>query len=248
MTGRLARICRHPIKSHGREDLASVALSAGACLPYDRHWAVAHDAAKLAEGWNPCVNFARCAKAPSLMAIAARFDETSREIRLAHPEAGEIVFRPDDPADLPRFLAWAGPLNPPDRAQPVRIVSAGRGMTDSEFPSVSILSRASLADLSARIGLDFSEDRWRGNLWIEGAEPWTEMGWVGRTIRIGEAELRIEQRITRCKATTVNPETGRVEGDTLSALEKAYGHQEFGVYASVVRGGKVAVGDSWALQ
>ena len=69
--GRLAHICRHPIKGHGREDLASVRLLAGACLPWDRHWAVAHEAATLVAGWNPCVNFARGAKAPALMAITA---------------------------------------------------------------------------------------------------------------------------------------------------------------------------------
>ena len=71
MTGRLAHIYRHPIKGHGREALASVRLSTGACLPFDRHWAVAHEAARLEPGWNPCVNFARGAKAPELMAIAS---------------------------------------------------------------------------------------------------------------------------------------------------------------------------------
>ena len=65
MTQVLAQICRHPIKGHGRETLASVRLLAGACMPWDRHWAVAHDAAKLVAGWNPCVNFARAAKAPA---------------------------------------------------------------------------------------------------------------------------------------------------------------------------------------
>jgi uncharacterized protein len=51
MTGRLAHIVRHPIKSHGREEMGRVTLTAGACLPYDRHWAVAHDAAKLTGAW-----------------------------------------------------------------------------------------------------------------------------------------------------------------------------------------------------
>ena len=248
MTGRLTRICRHPIKGHGREDLASVLLSGGECLPFDRHWAVAHDAARLSAGWNACVNFARGAKAPALMAVTARLDEATRTVVLAHPEAGEITFRPDDPADLPRFLAWVRPLNPADRAQPAQIVSAGRGMTDSDFPSVAVLSGASLADLSARMGMNLSQDRWRGNLWIDGAEPWAEFGWIGQHLQIGGAVLRVEERITRCKATTVNPTTGRPEGDTLAALQAAYGHQDFGVYATVVTGGKVALGDGWSLR
>jgi uncharacterized protein YcbX len=129
----------------------------------------------------------------------------------------------------------------------VQIVKAGRGMTDSEFPSVSILSTASLADLSARMGQDLSPHRWRGNLWLDGAAPWAEFDWIGREIRIGGAVLRIEERITRCNATKVNPETGKPDADTLAALEAAFGHQDFGVYATVIQSGAIATGDEWSL-
>ena len=247
MTGRLAQICRHPIKGHGRETLASVRLLAGECLPWDRQWAVAHDAARLEPGWNPCVNFARGAKAPELMAITSTLDESTATITLRHPTQGEISFRPDDAADLPRFLDWVRPLNPENRAQPVQIVSAGRGMTDSEFPSVAILSTTSLADLSARMGQVLSPHRWRGNLWLEGAAPWAEFDWIGRHIRIGGAVLRIDERITRCNATKVNPDSGKTDADTLSALEAAFGHQDFGVYATVTQSGTIAPGDEWSL-
>ncbi len=247
MTGRLALICRHPIKGHGREALASVRLLAGACLPWDRHWAVAHDAARLEPGWNPCVNFARGAKAPGLMAITSTLDEATATVTLQHPDRGEITFRPDDAADLPRFLDWVRPLTPAGRAQPAALVSAGRGMTDSDFPSVSILSVTSLAVLSARMGQDLSPHRFRGNLWLDGAAPWEELGWVGRTLRLGGAVLRIDERITRCNATKVNPTTGKPDADTLSALETAFGHQDFGVYATVIEGGPIALGDDWSL-
>lgn len=245
---RLTRITRHPIKGHGREDLASVSLLPGACLPWDRHWAVAHAAAVLGPGWNRCANFARGAKAPQLMAVTAQLDEGRAEVTLSHPARGSICFRPDDPQDLPRFLDWVAPLNPPDRAAPAQIVTAGIGMTDSAFPSVAILSEASLADLSRHMGQALAHDRWRGNLWIEGAAPFAEFDWIGRHIRIGEAVLRIEERITRCLATTVNPLTGDRDADTLGALEAAYGHQDFGVYAVVVEGGALSLGDGWSLQ
>ncbi len=246
--GRLVRITRHPIKSHGREDLAGVTLTPGQCLPWDRHWAVAHDAAKLQDGWNSCVNFARGAKAPALMAITATLDEASATMHLDHPDRGALSFRPDDAADLPRFLDWVVPLNPPDRAQPARIVTAGRGMTDSDFPSVSILSMASLGDLSARMGHDLSPHRWRGNLWFDGFAPFAEFDWIGREVTIGDATLRIDERITRCLATAVEPDTGHRNADTLGGLQAAYGHQDFGVYATVIAGGAVALGDGVTLQ
>lgn len=248
MTAVLARICRHPIKGHGREDLASVRLLAGACLPFDRHWAVAHEAAKLVKGWNSCANFTRGAKAPELMAVTCQLDEATSTLTLEHPTQGKITFWPDNTADLPRFLAWAAPLIPSDRAQPARIVSAGRGMTDSEFPSVSILSLASLRDLSARMGHDLSADRWRGNLWIDGAAPFAEFDWIGREIAIGDAVLRIEERITRCRATMVDPTTGKIDTDTLAGLQTHFGHQDFGVYATVISGGLLALGYEWSLR
>lgn len=246
--GRLDHICRHPIKGHGRETLASVRLSTGECLPWDRHWAVAHDAAKLTDGWNPCVNFARAAKAPALMAIESTLDEATGTVTLRHPDCGAITFRPDDAADTPRFLDWVRPLNPAHRAQPARIVTAGRGMTDSDFPSVAILNMASLADLSARMGHDLSIHRWRGNLWLSGAPAWDEWNWLGHRLHIGDAVLEIRERITRCSATTVEPATGISDADTLRALDSHFGHQDFGLYAVVVTPGTIATGDAWSLE
>jgi uncharacterized protein YcbX len=181
------------------------------------------------------------------MAMTSVLDEATQTVTLRHPDRPDLTFRPDDAADLPRFLDWIAPLAPPDRAQPARIVSVGRGMTDSDFPSVAILSLASLADLSARMGHDLSIHRWRGNLWLDGLDPWKEWGWIGRTIRIGEAELRIEERITRCRATSADPLTGVIDADTLGGLQSAYGHQDFGVYATVTRGGAIATGDTAVL-
>lgn len=246
MTIRLAHICRHPIKAYGREMLASVRLSAGEGLPFDREWAVAHEAAKLAPGWNPCMNFTRGAKAPALMAVTASLDEAARRVTLGHPTAGEITVAPDDPTDQARLVAWADPLIPDGRARPAAVVRGGVALTDSDFPSVSVLSLASLAALSQRMGIDLSIHRWRANLWLDGAEPWAEWGWIGQRFRLGGAVLEVVERITRCTATTVNPDTGTAEGNTLAALEAGYGHQDFGVYARVIEGGKIAIGQDWS--
>jgi uncharacterized protein YcbX len=245
MTFTLAHIFRHPIKAHGFEEMAKAILRPGECLPDDRRWAVAHEAAKLREGWNPCANFHRGAKAPALMAIRAQLSGDT--ITLSHPECADIQFRPDDEDDLPRFLAWLAPLSPEGRAQPQRIVSAGRGMTDSAFPSVAILSLASLRALSQRAGQALSPHRFRGNLWLEGTAPLEEFDWIGRNIRIGGAVLCVKERITRCKATSANPETGRIDADTLGILQDSYGHQDFGVYAEVTNGGIVALNDKAEL-
>ncbi len=245
MTARLALICRHPIKAMGREELVAATLVPGECLHRDRHWAVAHEAAKLVEGWNPCMNFQRGAKAPELMAISSELD--GDRVTLHHPDRPDHSFRPDDPADLEPFLDWLAPLIPADRARAVGIVSADRAMTDSDLPALSILSQASLGALSERVGKPLSPHRFRGNLWIEGTAPFAEFDWIGRTLRVGEAELEVRERITRCRATMANPLTGEIDADTLGTLSAAYGHRDFGIYAVVTKGGRIALGDAVAL-
>jgi len=247
MNGQLAHITRHPIKAHGRESLQKVQLSAGQCLPYDRRWAAVQDGAKTVDGWNSCVLFSRGAKSPQLMAVTAELEEAGECVTLDHPTQGRIAIRPDDPADLPLFLDWAVPLVAPGRIPPVGLVRYDGGLTDSDRPSVSILSLTSLADLSARMGMDLSIHRWRANFWIDGAEPWAEFAWIGQKLAIGGAVLEVVERIGRCNATKVNPDTGVIDADTLGTLEQDFGHTDFGIFARVVQGGPVAVGDAWRL-
>lgn len=245
MTARLASIQRHPLKSHGREELAGVTLAQGAALPWDRRWAVAHEAARINDGaWAECQNFSRGSKAPALMAIDAALDEATGTLTLTHPDRPALRFRPADPADTTRFLDWVRPLSPPDRAQPARIYSAADfAMTDTDYQSVSLLSLTSNADLGARMGVELSPRRWRGNLWLDGLAPWAERDWIGRTVKVGDAVLVIEEHIVRCLATTANPATGQRDADTLGALKALHGAQEFGVYAKVVKGGTIRAGD-----
>ena len=148
MTAALAHIWRHPIKSHGHEALTTIKVSAGKTLPWDRTWAVAHEAAK-ADGtdWAPCANFSRGAKAPALMAISATLNEETEQVTLTHPDRPDLTFSPDEEPE--KLLEWVSPLMPQDRAASARILRvAGRGMTDTPFPSISLGSLSTLKSLS----------------------------------------------------------------------------------------------------
>jgi uncharacterized protein YcbX len=246
---RVSNLWRHPIKGHGVEAVAAVTLSSGATMPWDRVWAIAHEAARVKPGagdWVPCANFSRGAKSFELMAIRAEVDEASGRVTLTHPRREPLTVDPDDAGDAARLVAWVTPLSNPDRARPAFVVRAGRGMTDSDFPSVSILNRASLAALVARLGMPLAMERFRGNVWLDGLDPFAEFDLVGRDVRLGDATLRVRERITRCKATTVDPATGVSDADTLGALRAGWDHEDFGVYAEVISGGRVAVGDAAA--
>ncbi len=240
MSGSVTSIWRHPIKSHGRERLDHVTMIPGHTMPGDRVWAVAHEASK-ADGseWAPCANFSRGAKAPQLMAISAQLQGDS--VTLSHPNRPDLSFEPDVQQDT--FLDWVKPLMPADRAASARIVrAANRGMTDSDFPSISLCNMSSHRAVEQKLGRDLSIARWRGNIWFDGLPLWNEFDWIGRDIRIGKAVFHVRERITRCLATTANPETGERDADTLGALS-SWDHQDFGVYAEVLEGGTIHTGD-----
>ena len=244
---RVAALWRHPIKSHGREALEQVTLMSGQTMPWDRAWAVTHAASRFdptSPEWISCANFMIGTGTPGLAGIWAQFDEAKGQITLRHVDLGEISFCPDDAEDAARFIKWVRPLCPPDKRQPVRLVKVpARGMTDTDYPSISIMTQASHNAVSQKLGRPLELERWRGNIWLDEAGPWEELEWLGKDVQIGEAILHVVEPIRRCKHTMANPQTGKRDADTLGALRDGWDHQNFGVYAKVVKGGKVALND-----
>lgn len=243
---KVTALWRHPIKSHGREALKHVTLTQGQSMPYDRLWAIAHEAAK-ADGtrWAPCPNFSRVTQSPLLMAMTATLDEATETITLHHPDKSDLTVQPDTQSAA--LLDWVTSLADPKRAQPARVFRLdGRGFTDTPFPSVSLCNHASHTAVEELTQSTLQIERWRGNIWFDGANSWEEFNWMGRELRLGTAVLHIEERTTRCMATTTNTETGLRDVDTLKALN-SIGHQDFGVYATVIQSGDVALGNQLEL-
>ncbi len=240
MTGYLSQIFRHPIKSIGREELPEIKLKTGEILPWDRAYAIAHSnarAADLAQPWAAKVNFLRGIAGPSLMAVEARFDAVTQRIRLTHPACQDLeVSLITDEAEL---LAWLARIWPQDAPAPTQIIHHPKqAKTDVPNAWVSIHTRASHAAVAQKLEQpDLSIHRWRGNLWLDGIEAWDELHWVGGEIQIGDVVFQVHQPITRCKATMANPITGERDLDTLAALQAQWGHMDFGVYASITKGG-----------
>ena len=247
MTASVAHIWRHPIKAHGREALERVAIEAGQTMPLDRAWAVMHDKSKAIEGeWSTCGNFSRAARTPTLQAIEAKYHEPLGMLSLTHPDLEPISFNPD--VDGQKFIDWVKPLMADTSFQSTKLIPAGpHGMTDSDFPTLSLNNLSTHQAVSAHLGQDLSPVRWRGNIWFAGLDPWEERSWIGKSVRIGTAEFEIREEIGRCTATTVNPATGNIDVDTLKALRELIGEQNFGVYAYPIKSGRIALGDKMEL-
>jgi uncharacterized protein len=243
----VAALYRHPIKSHGREQVESVTLAPGQTMPWDRTWAVTHEASKFDRDnpeWVSYQNFMLGTRTPGLAGIWAELDEDAARITLRHRDLGTLTFQPEDPAEAARFIDWVAPLCPEGRARPAGIARVpGRGMTDTPYPSISVMNMASHHAVATVLGGALEPERWRGNIWLDGAPAWAEFDWLDRDLSIGEVRLRLRERIRRCLHTAANPETGERDADTLGTLTREFGHKDFGIYAEVTQGGTIRTGD-----
>lgn len=249
VSGRLAHIRRHPIKSAGGEDLDRVTLTAARRLPGDREWAVLTDAGERnaqtsqqdgePDRWLPKSCFLRGVQAPGMQAIIGGWSDG--QLVLRQPTQDDLTIDPATDGD--RLIDWLRPFWPADAPPPTRLVRGAGIWTDQKWPWISILSLASLADLESRTGQPLGLHRWRGNLWVDGWAPWAERDLIGRILRIGDTELRVTAPVGRCDATCANTETGTRDIDMLATLESLYGHTDFGIFAEVVTGGDITLGD-----
>jgi uncharacterized protein YcbX len=133
---------------------------------------------------------------------------------------------------------------------PVRLVRAdqpGAAVDRGTRGAVSLLSQAALEQLNPDSPLDGR--RFRMLFGIGGVPAHAEDGWIDRPVRIGGAVVVPRGHVGRCLVTSQNPDTGRPDFDTLGALRDQRGGLEsteplpFGVYATVLNGGRVRLGD-----
>ena len=244
----LSYIWRHPIKSIGAEQIESVILEKNTTMSLDRVWALAHEKTKFnlkVPEWAPCTSFIRVSIAPQLMAVKIHIDEEKSLITLSHPEKSDLTTSFHSNKFSDNVVGWVKSLCPENGPKGFKIVKVpNRGMTDTDYSSVSLLSLSSINDLSRKAGSELDMRRFRGNFWISNSEPYEELNWVGKILKIGEAELQVIEPIERCNATKTNPLTGQRDVDTLKILRDNFQHQNCGVYCKVLSKGKVKLGDT----
>lgn len=113
------------------------------------------------------------------------------------------------------------------------------------FP-LHILTTASLAALGAHNpSARFNVRRFRPNVVVEtgGAAGLVESDWLGRTLQIGGARLKIEAPCPRCVMTTL-PQGDLAKDPSVLRTIVRDAAQNVGVYATVTTPGRVTAGDA----
>jgi len=243
----VTHLYRHPIKGLTPESLDRVALTPGRALPHDRAFALAHETAPFdadRPDWLPKTHFLMLMKNARLAELRTAFDDRTGRLTIAR--AGQAPVAADiRTAEGRRRIEdfFAGFMGAEARGRPRLVTAPGHSFSDHRNQVVSIVGSASLRALEDALGRPVDRRRFRANLYFEGGDAWQEFDWAGRDIAIGGVRLRVTERIDRCPATNVDPETAQRDMKIPQALRKAFGHIFMGVYARVETAGEIAVGD-----
>jgi len=138
--------------------------------------------------------------------------------------------------------------------RPVRLARTereGDGVDRGRLAGATLVSTDSLEALRDAAGEDGPVDgrRFRMTIGIEGVEPHGEDGWIGSQVRVGGATVAVREHVGRCAVTTLDPDRGVRDLDTLGTIAAYRGDVQtreplpFGVWCEVVEPGRVAVGD-----
>jgi MOSC domain-containing protein len=200
-----------------------------------------------------------------LVQIRAEWDEDARTLALGFPDGnvleGEIALGETVSTSFygRRMVEGRLVVGPWSQAisefvgRPLRLVQPteiGAGVDRAPGP-VSILSTGSLEAMREAAGISEPIDprRFRMLFGVEGIAPHEEDEWVGRRVRIGEAEVEVLGNTGRCLVTSRHPDSGARNLPTLDVLAEYRGEIDaterlaFGVYGSVTQPGVVRLGD-----
>ncbi|HIC29890.1 MAG TPA: MOSC domain-containing protein [Rhodospirillales bacterium] len=252
MTSTVAKICRYPVKGLSPEALETVTLAEGRGLPQDRRFALTPGTTAV-DGptipWMPKSGFLTLLNHEKLAKLTTRFDDDTGMLSIER--GGKPVAKGNITTTVGRgmiedfFAAYMG-KDAPGRPRLVES-EPGAMLSDHRNAVVSLINLASVKDLERVTGAPIDPLRFRGNVYLDGLDAWTEFDWVERPITLGDVKLTITNRIDRCGATSVDPETGERDLNLVKDLQRGFGHIDMGVYASVTTGSAIATGDHLRL-
>ncbi len=230
VVGRIGALWRHPVKSLQGESLATSEVGAHG-LAGDRMHGVR-------DGLTGRVMTAK--REPRLLLASARYADGALLVDLPTGETHAV----DDPALDVAMTEWLG--------RPVVVVAASM-VRPSHDPFMDDSALHLLTDATLRLmarqhpGGEWSPRRFRANVVVEvDGFGLVEDGWLDCALGIGDVELVVRARTIRCVMTSA-AQPGLVADPDILATTGVLTDKRLGVYADVVRPGRISVGDELRL-
>jgi len=223
-------------------------------VPFDRSFALIDDARRVVNGkrWGAlCAVEASFEPGLHLLTmtfggdarVSARVREAKRVTALVHGRPTEARFVPG-PWDRVLSARFGS------RLRLIKFNSPPEGLDrGGRQGTVTLVSQASVDEFSRVAGQVVDPRRFRMLLGIDGARPFEEDAWLGRSVRVGQAVISPADLVGRCAVTTFNPIDGGRDLDTLRILSEwrpgssSTERLPFGIWGSVQKPGVVRVGD-----
>lgn len=223
---RVAGLWRYPVKSLAGERLRVAAVDRRGVVG-DRGWALVGPDGAIAAGKTT----RRFRAVPGLL----------RHRSWLERDTPWIVFADGS-------VAWAGMPEQPglaDAVAPTGWTLRREGSTPHhDAGAIHLVTTATVAALGILCGQRFAVERLRPNilLRVDGSEPFPEDAWLDRVLVVGDVLLHVVARTTRC-AMIEQAQTGVAVRRGLLRIVSRANDACAGVYADVVRPGRVALGD-----
>jgi uncharacterized protein YcbX len=248
----IVSIYRYPVKGLTPEQLASVALAVGQTLPADRRYAIENGPSGFDPGapkWMSKAYFLMLQRDEWLAGLRTHFDDATGVLTIRHNGAIAVqgnLETTEGRAVIERFFVttFAGNIKGPPKV----LSGNSHSFSDVARKVVSIINLATLAAIENLVDHPVDPLRFRANLYVRGWPAWREFELLDRTLTIGETRLKVVKRITRCAAVNVDPETAARDLNIPHALMRRLGHADCGIYAEVIAGGAIGVGDAIATE
>ena len=109
--------------------------------------------------------------------------------------------------------------------------------------SISLININSIKDLENKINKKLEIQRFRGNFYVQGIEPFEERNWINKVIKINNISFKVQSHIPRCVAINLKPKTDDNSINLLQSLKKNFNHFDMGIYLIALEDGKINVGD-----
>ena len=241
---RVASLYRYPVKGLSPEPLESVRLQRGMYFPADRLFAIENGPS----GFDPAeprhqpkIKFLMLMRNEALARLRTRYDDAARTLTV-EGEGASITADLSTAEGRLALEAFIRRALPGEMRGPPKVLSAPHGFrfTDSRRGFVSLINLASVRAIEAILGRPVDPLRFRGNVMLEGLEPWAEFDLVGAELATAAGlRLKVTKRIERCAATNVDPVTAERDMEIPKTLMQRLGHVDCGIYAEVAAGGEL---------